>query len=161
MDLGREVAVQRAQRDIGALGDRAHLHGFVTALAGQGEGGIEDAPAPVTLRGRALLVGGTGRTRGGTCARRTAHRSRLAAEALRPVHNVFQFGVVDRRIAPNLTGCTHMSVNRTCSRLGVPVPIASTAEHRAITAAVRAWADRARPLETVRAQEDDPSAWQR
>jgi 3-oxochol-4-en-24-oyl-CoA dehydrogenase len=41
------------------------------------------------------------------------------------------------------------------------VPIATTSEHRAIGAAVRAWADRARPLETVRAQEHDPGAWQR
>jgi hypothetical protein len=74
---------------------------------------------------------------------------------------VFQFDVAYSAFGPNLTGRRPMSVNRTRSRLENRVPIATTAEQRAITDAVRAWADRARTVETVRAHEHDPAAWQR
>ena len=41
------------------------------------------------------------------------------------------------------------------------MPIATTAEQRAAADAIRAWARDADVLATVRAQESDPSAWQR
>ncbi len=50
MDLGRKVAVQRAHRHVGAVGDRAHLHRLVTALGGDRHGGIQDALAALPLR---------------------------------------------------------------------------------------------------------------
>ncbi len=39
------------------------------------------------------------------------------------------------------------------------MPIATTAEQRAIADSVRAWAQRAHPIDTVRADESDPEAW--
>ena len=39
------------------------------------------------------------------------------------------------------------------------MPIATTAEQRAIADSVRAWAQRAHPTDTVRALENDPEAW--
>ena len=45
VDLGREVAVERAERHIGEIGDLAHLDGVVAALAGQRDGRVQD-PAP-------------------------------------------------------------------------------------------------------------------
>ena len=47
--LRREVAVQRADRDIGAFGDRTHLNCLVAALRGDGQGGVQDALAALTL----------------------------------------------------------------------------------------------------------------
>ena len=51
MDLGGEVAVERAEGDVGLLGDRTHLHGVEAALGGQRDGGVEDPLAAVPLGG--------------------------------------------------------------------------------------------------------------
>ena len=48
--LRREVAVQRADGDIGAFGDGAHLNGLVAALGRDRQGGVEDALAAFALR---------------------------------------------------------------------------------------------------------------
>src|SRR5664279_391247 len=52
MDLGGEVAVERAEGDVGQLGDGPHLDGVEPALGRQRDGGVEDAATPVALRGR-------------------------------------------------------------------------------------------------------------
>src|SRR4029453_3283864 len=44
-----EVAVQRADGDVGSFGDGTHLNGLVTALRGDGQGGVQDALAALTL----------------------------------------------------------------------------------------------------------------
>ena len=51
MDLGREVAVERAEGDVGLLGHGAHLDRVEAALGGQRDGRVEDALAAVPLRG--------------------------------------------------------------------------------------------------------------
>jgi hypothetical protein len=51
VDLRGEVAVQGAECDVGALGDRAHLHRVEAALRGERERGIEDALAAFPLNG--------------------------------------------------------------------------------------------------------------
>ena len=51
--LAGEVAVQRADRDVGAFGDRTHLNCLVPTLRRDGEGGVEDAAAAFALRGGA------------------------------------------------------------------------------------------------------------
>ena len=58
VDLGGEVAVERAEGDVGPLGHGAHLHGVETALGGEGDGGVEDPPAAFTLGRRPELVVG-------------------------------------------------------------------------------------------------------
>jgi hypothetical protein len=55
MDLGREVAVHGAEGDLGTLGHGAHLDGVVTALGRERQRRVEDAPAAITLRRRALV----------------------------------------------------------------------------------------------------------
>ena len=47
--LRREVAVQRADRDVGAFGDGTHLNCLVAALGGDGQGGVQDALAAFAL----------------------------------------------------------------------------------------------------------------
>jgi hypothetical protein len=49
MDLRREVAVQRADRDVRAFSHGTHLNCFVTTLGGDGEGGVQDALAAFPL----------------------------------------------------------------------------------------------------------------
>ena len=51
VDLGGEVAVERAEGDVRLLGDRAHLDGVEPALGGQGDRGVEDPLPAVTLSG--------------------------------------------------------------------------------------------------------------
>ena len=50
MHLGREVAVQRADRDVGTVGHGAHLHCLVAALRRDRHGGVENAFAALALR---------------------------------------------------------------------------------------------------------------
>ena len=52
VDLGGEVAVQGAQRDVGALGHGAHLHRLEAALRGELDGRVEDATSSLSLGGR-------------------------------------------------------------------------------------------------------------
>ena len=56
VDLRREVPVERAQRDVGLLGHRPHLHRVEAALGRQRDGGVEYPLAPVPLRGGAEFV---------------------------------------------------------------------------------------------------------
>jgi hypothetical protein len=56
MDLGREVAVEGAEGDIGLLGHRPHLDRVEAALGGQGDGRVQDALATVPLRGGPEVV---------------------------------------------------------------------------------------------------------
>lgn len=49
MNLRREVAVEGADGDVGALGDGTHLNCLVATLGGDGEGGVENAFATLTL----------------------------------------------------------------------------------------------------------------
>ncbi len=56
VDLRREVAVERAQCDVGAVGHGPHLHGVEPALGGQRDGRVDDPLAPLALGGRAELV---------------------------------------------------------------------------------------------------------
>ncbi len=69
MDLGREVAVERAERDISVVGDGSHLDGVKPARVGKGDRGIENAAAAFTL--------GVG---AGSCLRHAGHA------ASSPVH---------------------------------------------------------------------------
>ena len=58
VDLRGEVAVERAEGDVGLLGDGAHLDGVEAALGGESDGGVQDALAAVALGGGAeVLVG--------------------------------------------------------------------------------------------------------
>ena len=58
VDLGGEVAVERPEGHVGALGDRAHLHLLETALGGERDGGVQDPAAPLPLGvGPEILVG--------------------------------------------------------------------------------------------------------
>lgn len=45
MHLRREVPVQRANRDVGAVGDGAHLHRLIAAFGRDSHGGVQDALA--------------------------------------------------------------------------------------------------------------------
>ena len=56
VDLGGEVAVERAEGDVGLLGDGAHLDGVEAALRGERDRGVEDPLAAVALRGRAEIL---------------------------------------------------------------------------------------------------------
>ncbi|SKW75671.1 Uncharacterised protein [Mycobacteroides abscessus subsp. abscessus] len=58
MHLGREIPVQGADGDIGSFGDGAHLHRFVAALGGDGQGGVQDALATLALSARTEVVVG-------------------------------------------------------------------------------------------------------
>ena len=51
VDLGGEVAVERAEGDVGLLGDGAHLDGVEAALGRERDGRVEDPLAAVALRG--------------------------------------------------------------------------------------------------------------
>ena len=48
--LRREVSVQRADGDVGALCDRTHLNSLVAALGRDGQGGVQDPLAAFPLR---------------------------------------------------------------------------------------------------------------
>ena len=56
VDLGGEVAVQRAEGDVGLLGDGAHLDGVEAALGGERDRRVEDPLAAVALRGGAEIL---------------------------------------------------------------------------------------------------------
>ena len=56
VDLGGEVAVERAECDVGELGDRPHLYGVEPALGGEGDRGVEDPAAAIALGGRPEVV---------------------------------------------------------------------------------------------------------
>ena len=56
VDLRGEVAVERAEGDVGLLGDGPHLDRVEATLGGQRDGRVEDALAAVALRGRAEVV---------------------------------------------------------------------------------------------------------
>ena len=60
VDLRGEVAVERAEGDVGPLGDGPHLHGVEAALRGQGDRRVEDPLAALALRGRPEVVVGQG-----------------------------------------------------------------------------------------------------
>lgn len=49
MHLRREVPVQRANRDVGAVGDGAHLHRLIAAFGRDSHGGVQDALAALPL----------------------------------------------------------------------------------------------------------------
>ena len=55
MHLRREIPVERAHRDVRAVGDRAHLNCLVAALRGDGHRRVQDALATLALRLRAEL----------------------------------------------------------------------------------------------------------
>ena len=58
VDLGGEVAVERAEGDVGLLGDGPHLDGVEAALGGERDGGVEDPLAAVALGGGAEVLDG-------------------------------------------------------------------------------------------------------
>ena len=61
MDLGREVAVEGAERDLRGLGDLAHLHRVEAAPAGQLRAGVQDPAAPRLLALGQRTGGGSAR----------------------------------------------------------------------------------------------------
>ena len=109
VDLGREVAVERAEGDVGLLGDGAHLDGVEAALGGQRDGRVEDPLAAVPLRGGArdprppgssVLL--TRTSPGAVCARRALASGPslglvIGYQRVGHNRNTFQFHACSRR----------------------------------------------------------------